>query len=38
MTGEEDVFQEFSAQDRGFVRCVIHTSIATIRGERTMTL
>jgi hypothetical protein len=38
MTGEEDAFQEFSAQARGFVRCGIHTNMAIVRVEGTMTL
>jgi hypothetical protein len=38
MTGEEDAFQEFSTQARGFVRCGIHTSMAIVKGEGTVTL
>jgi hypothetical protein len=38
MFGEEDAFREFLSQARGFVRCGIHTNMATVRGEGTMTL
>jgi hypothetical protein len=38
MTREEDAFQEFSAQASGFMRCGIHISMATVRGEGTVIL
>jgi hypothetical protein len=37
-TGEEDAFQEFSTQARGFVRCGIHSNMAIIEEEGTVTL
>jgi hypothetical protein len=38
VTGEEDAFQEFSSQAGGFVRCEIHTRMAAVGGEGTVTL
>jgi len=38
MAGERDAFQEFSAQDMGYVRCGVHSSMAAVRGEGTVSL
>ena len=38
MAGERDAFQKFSAQDMGYVRCGVHSSMAAVRGEGTVSL
>ena len=38
MTREENVFHEFLTQDRGCVRYGIHTNMAAVLGEGTITL
>jgi hypothetical protein len=38
MTGERYAFQEFSAQDLGYVRCGVHSSMVAVRGEGMVSL